>query len=55
MGFSGISIGQLLLILCIIVLLFGTKKIQSLGEDLGKAVKGFRKGLREIESQSDKP
>lgn len=49
MGISGISPGQLLLILLIIVLLFGTKKLQTLGEDLGKAMRGFRKGLREMQ------
>jgi len=45
MGIGGISPGSLLLIFLIIVVLFGTKKLQSLGEDLGKAIRGFRKGL----------
>lgn len=48
MGVSGISPGSLLLILLIVVLLFGTKKLQSLGEDLGQAIKGFKRGVREI-------
>lgn len=47
MGFGGISPGSLILIFLIVVLLFGTKKLQSLGEDLGKAIKGFRKGLKD--------
>lgn len=47
MGIGGVSPGQLILILLIVVLVFGTKKLQSLGEDLGKGLKGFRKGLRE--------
>lgn len=47
MGLSGISPGSLLLIFLIIVVLFGTKKLQTLGEDLGKAMKGFRKGFHE--------
>ncbi len=49
MGIGGISAGQLILILLIVVLVFGTKKLQSLGEDLGKAFKGFRKGIREVQ------
>ncbi|MFI4938405.1 MAG: twin-arginine translocase TatA/TatE family subunit [Candidatus Berkiellales bacterium] len=49
MGIGGISPSQLILILAIVILLFGTKKIQSLGEDLGKAIKGFRKGIRETQ------
>lgn len=47
MGISGISPGSLLLIFLIVVLLFGTKKLRTLGEDLGKAMHGFRKGLKE--------
>lgn len=47
MGLSGISPGSLLLIFLIAVLLFGTKKLQTMGEDMGKALRGFRKGLRE--------
>jgi sec-independent protein translocase protein TatA len=45
MGLGGISIWQLLIVLAIIVLLFGTKKLKSLGGDLGSAVKGFKSGL----------
>jgi sec-independent protein translocase protein TatA len=41
----GISVPQLLIILGIIVLLFGTKKLRSLGGDLGSAVKGFKKAI----------
>jgi sec-independent protein translocase protein TatA len=47
MGIGGISAGQLILILLIVALLFGTKKLGSLGEDLGKAIRGFRKGMRD--------
>lgn len=43
MGIGGISIWQLLIILAIIVLLFGTKKLRGIGSDLGGAVKGFKK------------
>ncbi|EGG94517.1 Twin-arginine translocation protein TatA [gamma proteobacterium IMCC1989] len=45
MGIGGIGIGPLLVILVIIILLFGTKKLKSLGGDLGSAVKGFKKAL----------
>lgn len=47
MGLSGISPGSLLLIFLIVIVLFGTKKLASLGEDLGRAIQGFKKGLKE--------
>ena len=45
MGFGGISIWQLLIVLVIVLLLFGTKRLRNLGSDLGSAVKGFRKSM----------
>lgn len=51
MGFSGISPMSLLLIFLIIILLFGTKKIRNIGEDLGHAFKSFRKGIQQIDEQ----
>ncbi len=54
MGFGGISIWQLLIVLGIIVLLFGTKKLRNIGGDLGSAVKGFKKALKEDEN-AEKP
>ena len=45
MGLGGISIWQLLIILAIVVLLFGTKRLRTLGSDLGGAIKGFRKSM----------
>ncbi len=45
MGFGGISIWQLLIVLVIIVLIFGTKKFRNIGGDLGNAVKGFKKAM----------
>ncbi len=53
MGLGGISPGSLLLIFLIIVVLFGTKKLASLGEDLGKAFKGFKKGLQADQNESE--
>ena len=49
MGVSGISIWQLLIILVIVLLLFGTKRLRSLGTDLGNAIKGFRSAMTEGE------
>lgn len=45
MGLGGISIWQLLIVLAIVILLFGTKRLRSFGSDLGNAVKGFRKAM----------
>ena len=50
MGVGGISIWQLLIVLLIVVLIFGTKRIKNIGSDLGGAIKSFRKGLNEAES-----
>lgn len=53
MGFGGISIWQLLIVLGIIILIFGTKKLRSLGGDLGGAVKGFKKAMNEEEAEKE--
>ncbi|MEE2002197.1 Sec-independent protein translocase subunit TatA [Alkalimonas sp. MEB108] len=53
MGFGGISIWQLLIVLAIIVLLFGTKKLRGLGSDLGSAIKGFRNSVKDEESSKE--
>ena len=45
MGIGGISIWQLLIILAIVIMLFGTKRLRTMGSDLGSAVKGFRKTM----------
>ncbi len=50
MGFGGISLWQLLIVLLIVVVIFGTKKLGSIGGDLGGAVKGFRKAMNDAES-----
>ena len=49
MGLGGISIWQLVIVLVIVVLLFGTKKFRNIGGDLGNAVKGFKKAMHEDE------
>jgi sec-independent protein translocase protein TatA len=52
MGLGGISIWQLAIVLLIVVLIFGTKRLKSIGSDLGGAIKGF-KGAMEDESKSE--
>ena len=47
MGIGGIGIWQLLIILVIVLLLFGTKKLRNLGGDLGGAIRGFKKAVSE--------
>ena len=51
MGFGGISPWSLLLILIIIVLLFGTKRLKNIGSDLGNAIKSFRQSMSEGENE----
>lgn len=53
MGFGGISIWQLLIVLAIIVVLFGTKKLRNLGGDLGSAVKSFKSAVREGDKEGE--
>ncbi len=44
---GGISIWQLLILLLVIALIFGTKRLRNMGEDLGKAFKGFRDAVKD--------
>jgi len=66
MGLGGISMWQLLIILLIVVMIFGTKRLKNIDSDLGGAIKGFKKSMdedspenadnmqkKEIESESD--
>jgi len=53
----GISIPQLMIILLIVALLFGTKKLRNIGGDLGSALKGFKNAMtdsKENEPESNK-
>ncbi|MBL4835262.1 MAG: twin-arginine translocase TatA/TatE family subunit [Pseudomonas sp.] len=52
MGFGGISIWQLAIVLVIVILLFGTKRLKGVGSDLGEAIKGFRKS---VNTEDEKP
>jgi sec-independent protein translocase protein TatA len=47
----GFSIWQLLIVLAIIVLLFGTKKLKNIGSDLGGALKGFKNAVNDGEKE----
>jgi sec-independent protein translocase protein TatA len=57
----GISVTKLLIVLAIIIVIFGTKRLKNVGADLGGAIKSFRSSLREEEdkdiakSDDDKP
>lgn len=51
MGIGGISVWQLLIILAIVIMLFGTKRLRNLGGDLGSAVKGFRNSMSAEDEQ----
>ena len=52
MGLGGISLWQLLIILLIVLLLFGSKKLRNIGGDLGNAVKGFKKAMQEAPEET---
>jgi sec-independent protein translocase protein TatA len=51
--FGGISIWQLLIVLAILILIFGTKKLKNLGADLGGAVKGFKEAVDKDDKAED--
>jgi sec-independent protein translocase protein TatA len=53
MGLGGISLWQLLIVLLIVIVIFGTKRLTSLGSDLGGAVKGFRKAMSDADKDED--
>ncbi len=50
----GISIWQLVIILLIVLLLFGAKRLRNVGSDLGSAVKGFKKAMSDEEQEKEK-
>ena len=45
MGLGGLHIWHLLILLVVVILVFGTKKLKNVGQDLGDAVKGFRSAM----------
>ncbi|MGY8863877.1 MAG: Sec-independent protein translocase subunit TatA [Pseudomonadales bacterium] len=54
MGLGGISIWQLVIVLAIILLLFGSKKLRNIGGDLGNAVKGFKSAMKDGTAEEPK-
>lgn len=52
MGFGGISPWSLLIILVIVLVLFGGKRLRGLGTDLGGAIKGFRSAVKEGDAEA---
>lgn len=50
---GGISIWQLLIILLIVILIFGAKKIRNIGSDLGSAIKNFKQAVKEGEEDEE--
>jgi sec-independent protein translocase protein TatA len=49
------SIWHWLIVLLIVVMVFGTKKLKNIGQDLGGAVKGFKEGMRDGTAPEEKP
>ena len=50
---GGLSIWHWLIVLVVVVLIFGTKKLRNIGQDLGGAVKGFKEGMKPPEGSAD--
>lgn len=55
MGFGEISLTKLMLILAIVALLFGTKKLRNIAEDLGGAIRGFKDAMNKGEAEGYGP
>ena len=53
MGIGGISLWQILIILVVILILFGGKKIKTMGSDLGEGLKGFKKAIKDEDSAKE--
>jgi sec-independent protein translocase protein TatA len=49
---GGLSIWHWLIVLLVVVLIFGTKKLRNIGQDLGGAVKGFKEGMKTSDAES---
>lgn len=49
---SNVSIWQLLIVLVIVIAIFGTKKLKTIGSDVGGAVKGFRSAMNEADKET---
>jgi sec-independent protein translocase protein TatA len=51
----GIGMRELVIILLVVLVIFGTKKLRSVGSDLGHAVRGFKKAVNEGEEEQSNP
>ncbi|HLY53291.1 MAG TPA: twin-arginine translocase TatA/TatE family subunit [Steroidobacteraceae bacterium] len=51
----GIGMRELLIILLVVLVIFGTKKLRTVGQDLGAAVRGFKKAMSEGETEQSAP
>ena len=49
---GGLSIWHWLIVLLVVVLIFGTKKLRNIGQDLGGAVRGFKEGMKTSETEA---
>ena len=50
--FGGFGVTELLIVLAIVLLIFGPKRLKNLGSDLGNAIKGFRKAVTDEEAEA---
>ncbi|MDY0330902.1 MAG: Sec-independent protein translocase subunit TatA [Thiomonas sp.] len=48
------SIWHWLIVLLIVIMIFGTKKLKNMGSDLGEAVRGFKQGMKEADAPAEK-
>ena len=53
MGIGGISFWQILIILVVLLVLFGGKKIRTMGSDLGEGLKGFKKAINDEDADKE--
>ena len=53
MGIGGISFWQILIILVVILILFGGKKIRTMGSELGEGLKGFKNAIKDEDNRSE--
>lgn len=52
---GSMSIWHWVIVLIVVGLVFGTKKLRNMGEDLGMAIKGFKEGLKQADDAENKP
>jgi sec-independent protein translocase protein TatA len=52
---GGLSIWHWLIVLLVVVLIFGTKKLRNIGQDLGGAVRGFKEGMKTSDAETPPP